>query len=179
VVLEIVTNRDLSFTVPTAGRSEPRVFEDDYESGDLSAWSNAEGAASVKVAPRSSNLGGEVEVGNSTFDVAPTSLHFGRVLLGATAPEQSVFVTNRSRAGLSLGLIGMVGDQAQSFLILGDRCSGTFLELGEGCSFSVILLTLDEGEFHAQVQIPNSAEWNGGLAEMTVDGAVLWPGGTP
>ena len=159
VVLEIVSNRDLSYAVPILVIREPTVFSDDFERGDLSAWSSVEGLAAL--------------------DVAPSSLRFGGVLLGATAPEQPVFVTNRSRAGLSLGLIGMVGDQAQSFLILGDRCSGTFLEPEEGCAFSVILLTMDEGEFQVQVQIPNYANGDGGLVEIAVEGAVLWPGGTP
>jgi len=173
-VLEIVSNRDLSFAVPTQGRSEPSLFEDDFESGGLSAWSTVVGASSVKISPFSSDLGGP-----TALEVVPTSLRFGRVPLGANAPEQSVFVTNRSRAGLSLGLIDMVGDAAQSFLVLGDHCSGTFLEPGDGCAFSVILLTMDEGELHAQVQIPNSVDRNGGLVEMAVEGTVLWPGGTP
>jgi hypothetical protein len=140
----------------SGGQLNIDIFADNFESGNLSAWSH--------VVPAKILL------------VTPSDVDLGEVKLGAEAPQHPVTLTNRTSRPLYLGVLVIPDQEMASFQIgADDTCSGTWLEAGASCSFTVILLTIDAGEITAEVEAPVTRE--GGLEsfKVPVRGVVFWP----
>jgi len=151
--LVIPTNDGLEFAVSLSGVVAP-LFADGFETGNTSAWVTSQAWG---------------------VQVAPTSVLFNEVDLGADAGTRVVTVRNDSGEATYLGSLWIEGDDSMEFAINHDSCSSTWLEPGQSCTIGVTMLTLDEGSFSAVLVVPATVTEKRQPAPVLLTGAVRWP----
>ena len=88
-------------------------------------------------------------------DVDVTQLDFGTV--SAQPGAEPVTVTNNGTAPLTFGTLSIAGDQAASFTLVNDQCSGQTLAVDATCTFSIQVTGADPGVQAAEVRLPSNA----------------------
>ena len=88
-------------------------------------------------------------------DVDVTQLDFGTV--SAQPGAKPVTVTNNGTAPLTFGTLSIAGDQAASFTLVNDQCSGQTLAVDATCTFSIQVTGADPGVQAAEVRLPSNA----------------------
>lgn len=151
--LVIPTVAGLEFAVSLSGGAAV-LFADGFETGDTVAWTTPQ----AKV-----------------LQVAPSSIYFNEVDLGAEAGSRVVTVRNDTGEQTYLGALWIQGDDAMEFAIDHDSCSSIWLEPGQSCTIGVTMLTLDEGTFSAVLVIPAAVAEKRQPGPVQLTGTVRWP----
>ena len=80
---------------------------------------------------------------------APAAIDFGDVYPGTVA-TRALSVANRGDVPVSIGSVGVAGDQASAFAVEADGCGGHTLAPGDGCSLVVRFVSVVAGARSAQ-----------------------------
>jgi hypothetical protein len=104
----------------------------------------------------------------------PRSMGFGSTPPGVsvvkTVPVTSFGVPDvAGRSNLALGQVGVSGDNAAEFAVVGDTCTGRTLPSGAGCAVSIRFTPGAAGARSAVLSIPHNAA--GGATQVALSGA--------
>lgn len=87
----------------------------------------------------------------------PSSIAFGTVITGESAPPRQVTLTNSGAATLTVATLAVVGTHAAEFALPSDACSGAVLAPAGTCTFSAGFSPGTDGTKSASVQITSDA----------------------
>jgi len=142
------------------------LFADGFETGDTSSWVTplAEVTPQTKVTPKA-----------KAIQVSPSSVLFNQVDIGAEAGSRIVTVRNDTKEPAYLDALWILGDDALEFAIDFDFCSSQWLEPGQSCTIGLTMLTINEGNFSAELVIPASVAEEQQPWPIAITGTVRWP----
>ncbi len=123
----LVTDAPTTGVVTLAGIGEPTIFIDGFESGDVSAWSNAVGTQQLVVM-------GDLLTGESTVQVLSWR--------------------NRLARPVTIELLTLLGEGSEN-LVIDDGCSGNLLKPGARCEVKVTFAPWREGETLLRLVLPS------------------------
>lgn len=155
----------LEFTVSLSGYAA-QLFADGFETGDTSSWVTplAEVTPQTKVTPKA-----------KAIQVSPSSVLFNQVDIGAEAGSRIVTVRNDTGEPAYLDALWILGDDALEFAVDFDSCSSQWLEPRQSCTIGLTMLTINEGNFSAELVIPASVAEEQQPWPIAITGTVRWP----
>ena len=109
------------------------------------------------------------------MQVAPPSVLFNQVDIGAEAGLRIVTVRNDTGEPAHLDALWIQGDDALEFAIDFDSCSSQWLEPGQSCTIGLTMLTINEGNFSAELVVPASVAEEQQPWPIPITGTVRWP----
>jgi len=157
--LVIPSAAGLEFTVSLSGYAA-QLFADGFETGDTSSWV----MPLAKVTPKA-----------RAIQVSPSSVLFNQVDIGAEAGLRIVTVSNDTVEPAYLYALRILGDDALEFAIDFDSCSSQWLEPGQSCTIGLTMLTINEGNFSAELVVPASSAEEQQPWPIPITGTVRWP----
>ena len=108
-------------------------------------------------------------VATASLAIAPTTLDFGAVSLGATGAPAVFTVTNTGGAATGALVVAIAGVNASSFMLGADTCTGVALAPGATCTATVVFAPMTV--FGAATAALTIAGMPGGTLSATLDGA--------
>lgn len=153
------------------GRGDPLgpepIFEDDFESGELSRWTFevTSEVSIVRVHPRDMD-------GPATLIVS-----LGSAQVGGQTASRTLTVENLTGDVVSVDAVSLKGKQAGEFVILEDRCRDTALAPGAGCSLVVAFRPSQTRPAQARLRVRLLGQAVAGEAVFVLNGGL--PGSLP
>jgi hypothetical protein len=134
------------------------LFADDFESGDLSAWS--------KVVPSVIQLA-------RGRPGARAQLDLGEVPVGSRSPAEVLVVVNAGDVRLKLASARLAGSHPRDFRIRGTRCLGRPLARRDRCTFRIRFAPTTAGTATAELRVRDRS--GALLGTVTLTGAGVSP----
>lgn len=107
--------------------------------------------------PHAVALGGNGLTPAPLVSLAPPSIGFGSILVGATAGPVQTVVTNTGNAPLTIASAALAGPGAAAFSLSNDTCSGATLAPGGSCALAAKFAPAAAGQFTASVSLTDNA----------------------
>jgi hypothetical protein len=102
-------------------------------------------------------LGGSGATGTPKVALSRSTINFGSTWVGNVTPFTTVGVTNSGDGGLSIGSVGLTGEDPGDFVMGANGCSGATLSVGASCTISVAFEASEAGTHTASLTIPSNA----------------------
>jgi sugar lactone lactonase YvrE len=140
------TQSDSFVTLRGVAGGAQRIFRDDFESGDLHAWS-------IITLPT-------LEVFLS--DPGPFAWNLGEQPVGTQSGIETIWLVNDLSHEVEIGTVTL-SDYQGTFGIEDDRCSGLRLSAGQSCGIEIVFSPQGLGLHEAEISVPTS---EGGVSSV-------------
>jgi VCBS repeat-containing protein len=103
--------------------------------------------------------------------VTPLSVNFGSAVVGTTGSTRTVQVENTGEVDVSIDATSLTANDASSFAIVADACSGSTLTAGDSCSVGLEFQPQSVGVLNdARLQIDSSLADSPSFADLVGEG---------